>query len=159
MVVFLILISMRVQDFQSLKRQHGMGEMRKVTLNKGPEEGLGMSITVREACFFITSLLSLPPSSSGLSLLSLCLLLFPFIFLIASNFNSMKTLTLSVHIGLHIVSYNTTLLRNDNTVTQGMFSSAKYTHHTFTPIIKTLLNYNSSKQTSIWCFHNPSNSG
>ncbi|XP_070189567.1 Golgi-associated PDZ and coiled-coil motif-containing protein-like [Littorina saxatilis] len=32
-------------DFQSLKRQHGMGEMRKVVLNKGPEEGLGMSIT------------------------------------------------------------------------------------------------------------------
>ena len=35
-----------VQDFQSLKRQHGLGEVRKVVLSKGPEEGLGMSITV-----------------------------------------------------------------------------------------------------------------
>ncbi|KAL8573554.1 hypothetical protein ACOMHN_047825 [Nucella lapillus] len=32
-------------DFLSLKRKHGLGEMRKVVLNKGPEEGLGMSIT------------------------------------------------------------------------------------------------------------------
>jgi hypothetical protein len=37
---------MAVQDFQSLKRNHGMGEMRTVVLEKGPEEGLGMSITV-----------------------------------------------------------------------------------------------------------------
>ena len=42
-------IGICVQDFQSLKRQHGMGEMRKIMLNKGPEEGLGMSITVRDA--------------------------------------------------------------------------------------------------------------
>nr|KAG5687094.1 hypothetical protein BaRGS_010539 [Batillaria attramentaria] len=32
-------------DFQTLKRKHGLGDMRKVVLQKGPEEGLGMSIT------------------------------------------------------------------------------------------------------------------
>ena len=75
-LIFLVLIFTCVQDFQSLKRQHGMGEMRKVTLNKGPEEGLGMSITVREACFFITSStlffwpLASPPVSSLFFLLS-----------------------------------------------------------------------------------------
>ena len=34
------------QEFVSLKRRQGVGEMRKIRLNKGPEEGLGMSITV-----------------------------------------------------------------------------------------------------------------
>nr|KAG5691661.1 hypothetical protein BaRGS_022936 [Batillaria attramentaria] len=35
-------------DFQTLKRKHGLGDMRKVVLQKGPEEGLGMSITQGE---------------------------------------------------------------------------------------------------------------
>ncbi|XP_062610062.1 Golgi-associated PDZ and coiled-coil motif-containing protein-like [Saccostrea cucullata] len=32
-------------DFQSLRKQHGLGETRKVTIKKGEEEGLGLSIT------------------------------------------------------------------------------------------------------------------
>ncbi|XP_050391130.1 Golgi-associated PDZ and coiled-coil motif-containing protein [Patella vulgata] len=32
-------------DFQTLKRRHGLGDLRKVKIMKGPEEGLGMSIT------------------------------------------------------------------------------------------------------------------
>ncbi|KAL5010551.1 hypothetical protein ScPMuIL_012856 [Solemya velum] len=32
-------------DFLSLKKRHGLGDVRKVHLNKSPEEGLGMSIT------------------------------------------------------------------------------------------------------------------
>lgn len=34
------------QDFQSLRKQHGLGQTRKVTIKKGEEEGLGLSITV-----------------------------------------------------------------------------------------------------------------
>ena len=34
------------------------------------------------------------------------------------------------------VEYNTTLLPNVNTIALGMLCGAKYTHHTFTPIIK-----------------------
>jgi hypothetical protein len=34
------------QDFNSLRRRHGLGDVRKVQLHKDPEEGLGMSITV-----------------------------------------------------------------------------------------------------------------
>ena len=37
------------QDFQSLRKQHGLGDIRKVVLNKGEEDGLGLSITVRFA--------------------------------------------------------------------------------------------------------------
>ncbi|XP_052810295.1 Golgi-associated PDZ and coiled-coil motif-containing protein-like isoform X2 [Mya arenaria] len=32
-------------DFNSLRRRHGLGDMRRVNLHKDPEEGLGMSIT------------------------------------------------------------------------------------------------------------------
>ncbi|XP_060600697.1 Golgi-associated PDZ and coiled-coil motif-containing protein-like [Ruditapes philippinarum] len=32
-------------DFNSLRRRHGLGDVRKVQLHKDPEEGLGMSIT------------------------------------------------------------------------------------------------------------------
>ncbi|XP_048769401.1 Golgi-associated PDZ and coiled-coil motif-containing protein-like isoform X2 [Ostrea edulis] len=32
-------------DFQSLRKQHGLGETRKVVIKKGEEEGLGLSIT------------------------------------------------------------------------------------------------------------------
>ncbi|XP_052239284.1 Golgi-associated PDZ and coiled-coil motif-containing protein-like isoform X1 [Dreissena polymorpha] len=32
-------------DFNSLRRRHGLGDVRKVNLHKGPDEGLGMSIT------------------------------------------------------------------------------------------------------------------
>lgn len=34
------------QDFQSLRKHHGLGETRKVTIKKGEDEGLGLSITV-----------------------------------------------------------------------------------------------------------------
>ena len=38
------------------------------------------------------------------------------------------------------VQYNTTLLPSVNTlIARGMFCGAKYTHHTFTPIIKHLI--------------------
>ena len=38
------------------------------------------------------------------------------------------------------IQYNTTLLPSFNTLTaQGMFCGAKYTHHTFTPIVKHLI--------------------
>lgn len=33
-------------DFLSLKRRQGVGDIRKVQLQKNPDEGLGMSITV-----------------------------------------------------------------------------------------------------------------
>ena len=40
----------------------------------------------------------------------------------------------------HTIQYNTTLLPSVNTmIAQGMFCGAKYTHHTFTPIIKHLI--------------------
>ncbi|XP_025098830.1 Golgi-associated PDZ and coiled-coil motif-containing protein-like [Pomacea canaliculata] len=39
------LLSPPGHDFQSLKRKHGLGDVRKVVLQKGPDEGLGMSIT------------------------------------------------------------------------------------------------------------------
>ncbi|OWF52461.1 Golgi-associated PDZ and coiled-coil motif-containing protein-like [Mizuhopecten yessoensis] len=32
-------------DFQSLRKQHGLGDVRKVVLNKGEDDGLGLSIT------------------------------------------------------------------------------------------------------------------
>ncbi|KAJ8314427.1 hypothetical protein KUTeg_006577, partial [Tegillarca granosa] len=32
-------------DFQSLKKRHGLGDVRKVMLSKGEEDGLGLSIT------------------------------------------------------------------------------------------------------------------
>ena len=35
-----------------------------------------------------------------------------------------------------VIQYNTTLLPNVNTIALGMFCRAKYTHHTFTAIIK-----------------------
>ena len=35
-----------------------------------------------------------------------------------------------------IEPYNTTLLPSVNTIALGMFCGARYTHHTFTPIIK-----------------------
>ena len=34
------------QDFVSLRKRHGLGDLRRVTLMKGEDEGLGMSITV-----------------------------------------------------------------------------------------------------------------
>ena len=34
------------------------------------------------------------------------------------------------------IQYNTTLLPSVNTIARRMFSGAKYTHHTFTPVIK-----------------------
>lgn len=34
------------QDFQSLRKHHGLGDTRKVTIKKGEDEGLGLSITV-----------------------------------------------------------------------------------------------------------------
>ena len=36
------------------------------------------------------------------------------------------------------IQYNTTLLPIVNTVARGMFCGPKYTHHTFTPIMKHL---------------------
>lgn len=35
-----------LQDFTSLKKRQGVGDIRRVKLFKEPEEGLGMSITV-----------------------------------------------------------------------------------------------------------------
>ena len=37
------------QDFNSLKRRQGVGDIRKVVLIKETDEGLGMSITVSTA--------------------------------------------------------------------------------------------------------------
>ena len=37
---------------------------------------------------------------------------------------------------IKIIQYSTTLLPRVNTIAIGMFCGAKYTHHTFTPIIK-----------------------
>lgn len=34
------------QDFQSLRKHHGLGQTRKVTIKKKDDEGLGLSITV-----------------------------------------------------------------------------------------------------------------
>ena len=42
--------------------------------------------------------------------------------------------------------YNTTLLSSVNTlIARGMFCGAKYTHHTFTPIIKHLITTTANK--------------
>ena len=47
--------------------------------------------------------------------------------------------------GQDTVQHSTTLWPSVNTTAQGMFCGAKYTHHTFTPIIK---HHYNSKQTS-----------
>ena len=44
------------------------------------------------------------------------------------------------------IQYNITLLPSVNTlIARGMFRSAKYTHHTFTPIIKHLITTKANK--------------
>ena len=35
-----------LQDFKSLRKQHGLGDVRKVLIQKGADDGLGLSITV-----------------------------------------------------------------------------------------------------------------
>lgn len=50
MILFLLFF----QDFQSLRKHHGLGETRKVTIKKGEDEGLGLSITV-SVCLQILS--------------------------------------------------------------------------------------------------------
>ena len=35
-----------LQDFKSLRKQHGLGDVRKVVIQKGADDGLGLSITV-----------------------------------------------------------------------------------------------------------------
>ena len=43
-------------------------------------------------------------------------------------------------VAYNTIQYNTTLLPSVNTlIARGMFCGAKYTHHTFTPIIKHLI--------------------
>ena len=49
---------------------------------------------------------------------------------------------------LHNTIHNITLLPSDNTlITRGMFCGAKYTHHTFTPIIQHLITTTANKHT------------
>ena len=55
---------------------------------------------------------------------------------LCAGFSCTSSSVTSVSIPSTILGYNTTLLPSVNTVARGMFCRAKYTHHTFTPIIK-----------------------
>lgn len=55
MILFLLFF----QDFQSLRKHHGLGETRKVTIKKGEDEGLGLSITVSVCLQILSNILYL----------------------------------------------------------------------------------------------------
>jgi len=49
----MVLFTCYGQDQQSLRRRHGIGDVRRVQLQKQPHEGLGVSITVSNLPLFV----------------------------------------------------------------------------------------------------------
>ena len=59
-----------------------------------------------------------------------------------------KGVNVGLHIGpvLNTIQYNITLMPSVNTlIVRGIFCGAKYTHHTFTPVIKHLITTTANK--------------
>jgi len=50
---FMVLFTCYGQDQQSLRRRHGIGDVRRVQLQKQPHEGMGVSITVSNLPLFV----------------------------------------------------------------------------------------------------------